>query len=338
MVLATTHKNTCRMIFKYIHIMYIMRCPKGTHKNKKTGECESKQNNTSSTISDLSMSSKNTLKKTERCRKGTHKNKKTGECESIDSMYKSSVKQSSQKIPLSLEIQSPNMTPSSSKSMKSATPSTFESMTPSSSKSMKSATPSTFESMTPSSSKSMKSATPSIFESISSYAKNTIKSFSPKKIDTFASDTSTSLPSSQQTSPSESNLDCLFLIMVQKQFHCTKCKGGKCSGDCTCEKCNIKCNENGLCEKKYNVFEDDEHIRTTLKKHILTQYPILKRNKQKHINFKGKKEMPHAFTITADDENDIQELTNIFNEKVNGEKEEIKKGKTVYTIEIVKCN
>ena len=277
-----------------------MRCPKGTHKNKKTGECESKQNNTSSTISDLSMSSKNTLKKTERCRKGTHKNKKTGECESIDSMYKSSVKQSSQKIPLSLEIQSPNMTPSSSKSMKSATP--------------------------------------SIFESISSYAKNTIKSFSPKKIDTFASDTSTSLPSSQQTSPSESNLDCLFLIMVQKQFHCTKCKGGKCSGDCTCEKCNIKCNENGLCEKKYNVFEDDEHIRTTLKKHILTQYPILKRNKQKHINFKGKKEMPHAFTITADDENDIQELTNIFNEKVNGEKEEIKKGKTVYTIEIVKCN
>ena len=48
-----------------IHKIKKKRCPNGTHKNKKTGECEKKKQNNI----------------TKRCPNGTHKNKRTGECE-----------------------------------------------------------------------------------------------------------------------------------------------------------------------------------------------------------------------------------------------------------------
>jgi hypothetical protein len=64
------------------------RCPKGTRKNKKTGECESVTATT----------------KKPRCPKGTRRNKKTGDCEQIKStssrVSKSSSSSSSVKTPV----------------------------------------------------------------------------------------------------------------------------------------------------------------------------------------------------------------------------------------------
>jgi len=50
----------------------LFKCPNGTRRNKKTGECEPTNNN-----------SKFTANKTVRCPNGTRRNKKTGECEPI---------------------------------------------------------------------------------------------------------------------------------------------------------------------------------------------------------------------------------------------------------------
>ena len=55
------------------------RCPKGTHKNPKTGKCESTMDK--APMPKLLSSEKKTAKKRTRCPKGTHKNPKTGKCE-----------------------------------------------------------------------------------------------------------------------------------------------------------------------------------------------------------------------------------------------------------------
>jgi hypothetical protein len=53
------------------------RCPNGTHRNKKTGECEEHKN----TVKKQSPEKPKSSKKHIRCPNGTRKNKKTGECE-----------------------------------------------------------------------------------------------------------------------------------------------------------------------------------------------------------------------------------------------------------------
>lgn len=61
------------------------RCPNGTRKNKKTGECEPTDKMTKpETTEPISQSAKKSL----RCPKGTRKNKKTGECESTNKITK----------------------------------------------------------------------------------------------------------------------------------------------------------------------------------------------------------------------------------------------------------
>ena len=58
------------------------RCPKGTHRDKKTGECV--KNKTAKKLSPVKTppsSQPSVPKKEKRCPKGTHRNRKTGECE-----------------------------------------------------------------------------------------------------------------------------------------------------------------------------------------------------------------------------------------------------------------
>jgi bifunctional polynucleotide phosphatase/kinase len=84
-------------------IAKVIRCPKGTRKNKKTGDCEdikkekkdiSSPKNATETIAKMSspknatetiiqQMSSETIAKVIRCPKGTRKNKKTGDCEDI---------------------------------------------------------------------------------------------------------------------------------------------------------------------------------------------------------------------------------------------------------------
>lgn len=60
------------------------RCPNGTRRNKKTGECENKNKN----------------KKIKRCPNGTHRNKKTGECEKNQKIQNNSKKKTKNRMPL----------------------------------------------------------------------------------------------------------------------------------------------------------------------------------------------------------------------------------------------
>jgi hypothetical protein len=57
------------------------RCPKGSRRNKKTGNCE--QNSTKRNGSERKPATES--KKQKRCAKGTRRNKKTGKCESLKS-------------------------------------------------------------------------------------------------------------------------------------------------------------------------------------------------------------------------------------------------------------
>jgi hypothetical protein len=60
------------------------RCPNGSRRNKKTGECEEHKN----TVKNQSPEKPESPKKSTRCPKGTRKNKKTGKCEGPDAPEK----------------------------------------------------------------------------------------------------------------------------------------------------------------------------------------------------------------------------------------------------------
>jgi len=73
------------------------RCPNGTRKNKKTGECEPIGTKSSSSKSSSVKASSSKTTKSKRCPKGTRRNKKTGNCDPIKKS--SSSKSSSAKTP-----------------------------------------------------------------------------------------------------------------------------------------------------------------------------------------------------------------------------------------------
>jgi hypothetical protein len=65
------------------------RCPNGSRKNKKTGNCDSITSNSSPVSMKASASPASATKKVmPRCPKGSRKNKKTGNCDSITSTKK----------------------------------------------------------------------------------------------------------------------------------------------------------------------------------------------------------------------------------------------------------